>query len=274
VVVSWLFAAGTIVLLWATFLERRTSAAVLAGLFFAAFAPGVIYHYAVFPLSMLAFFTVACLWLVYRERYVYAGLAGAVAAMTYPAGVLLAPVTAVWLLARRSVPLTERLTQAAIAGGLTLAGFWVVVVVQQLETGHWDAFFLQQRTYADLHGSENPFVATWDIVRAGLENPTSGTTVVVALQTALVALVLALVLTHAIVRRQRFDSVDSLLLLWAFATWATIFQAFSIYRGQAALLPVAVLVARLPSKLAWPLAAAAAVVAVWLERYFLNSALI
>lgn len=273
VVVSWLFTAGTIVLLWATFLDRRLGSAVLAGLFFAAFAPGVIYHYAVFPLSMLVFFTVACLWLTSRERYVYAGIAGCVAALTYPAGVLLAPATALWLIARRSVPLTERLLQAATTSGLTLLGFWIFVLDQRLETGHWDAFFLIQEKYESLHGSENPFLMTWDVVR-GMAHPGSGLGLVIALQTALVTLVLALALARAIIVRQPFASADSLLLIWALATWVMLFQAFSFYRGQAALLPVAVLVARLPSRLAWPLAAAAGVIAVWLERYFLDSTLI
>jgi Gpi18-like mannosyltransferase len=112
VVVSWLFAGATIVLLWATFLERRTGAAAAAALFYAAFSPGQIYHYAVFPLSLLAFATVACLWLLYRERAVAAGVAGAVAALSYPAGVLLVPVCVVWLVTQTSHPLGERLRRA------------------------------------------------------------------------------------------------------------------------------------------------------------------
>jgi hypothetical protein len=274
VVVSWLFAAGTILLLWATFLRRRTGSAVVAGLFYAAFAPGQIYHYAVFPLSMLAFFTVACLWLTYRGRYVAAGIAGAVAALTYPAGVLLAPITAVWLVGRRSVPLAERLLQAALTSGLTLAGFWVLILDQQIETGHWDAFFLIQEKYEVLHGSQNPFVATWNVLRGAVESPSSGIGLAVAVQTALVSLVLVLVLARAIKERQPLDSADSLVLVWAIATWAMLFQAFSFYRGQAALLPVSILVARMPPRLAWPLAGAAAFVAVWLEYYFLDGTLI
>lgn len=275
VLVSWLFAAGTIVLLWATFLERRTGSAAAAALFYAAFAPGQIYHYAVFPLSMLAFMTVAFLWLLYRERYLAAGIAGAVAALTYPVGVLLAPISAVWLVAQRSVPLGERLRRTAIASGLTIAGFWILVVDQGLETGRWDAFFLVQEKYATLHGSQNPFVATWDILRGGVQNLGDGIAVVVALQTALVTIVLALVLVHAFRRRRSLDSADSLLLIWALATWALpLSQAFSVQRGQAALLPLAVLVARLPSRLAWSLAVAAAAIAVWMESYFLDGTLI
>jgi len=275
VLVSWLFAAGTIILLWATFLERRMGAAAAAALFYAAFAPGQIYYYAVFPLSLLTFTTVACLWLLYRERYVAAGIAGAVAALSYPVGVLLAPISAVWLVAQRSVPLGERLRRVAITSGPILAGIWILIVVQRIETGHWDAFFLIQEKYAVLHGSRNPFVAFWEVLRAGVQDFEHGISVVVALQTAFVTIVLALVLVHAFRRRRSLDRADSLLLLWAVATWALpLSQAFSVQRGQAALLPLAVLVARLPSRLAWSLAVVAAAIAVWMESYFLDGTLI
>lgn len=275
VTVSWLFAAGTIVLLWATFLERRTGAAAAAALFYAAFAPGQIYYYAVFPLSMLTFATLACLWLLYRERYLAAGIAGAGAALSYPVGVLLAPIATVWLLAQRSVPLGERLRRVAITSGPILAGIWILMLVQRIETGHWDAFFLIEDKYRYLHGSQNPFLATFDIVRGGVQNLGDGITVVVALQTAFVTLVLALVLVHAFLRRRSLGRVDSLLLIWAVATWALpLTQAFSVQRGQAALLPLAVLVARLPARVAWPLALTAAAIAVWLESYFLDGTLI
>ena len=271
VLVSWLFAAGTIVLLWATFLERRKGSAVAAGLFYAAFAPGQIYLYSIFPLSMLAFTTVACLWLLYRERYVVAGIAGAVAALSYPIGVLLAPIAAVWLVAQRSLPLGERLRRAAITSGLTIAGFGILIADQRVETGHWDAFFLVQEKYAAERGSQNPLVATWDVLRDGVQNLADGVAVVVALQTAFVTIVLTLVLIHAFRRRRSLDRADSLLLLWALTAWALpLSQSISVQRGQAALLPLAVLVARLPPRLAWSLALAAAAIAVWMESYFLD----
>ena len=274
VAVSWLFAAGTIVLLWATFLERRTEAAAVAALLYAAFAPGQIYYYTVFPLSMLTFATVACLWLLCRERYLAAGASGAVAALAYPVGVLLAPIAAVWLIAQRRLPLGERLRRVAVACGPILAGVWILMIVQRIDAGRWDAFFLIQQKYEELHGSQNPFVATRDIVRGGVENLSSGISVVVALQTAFVSIVLALLLVFAFRRRRSLDRVDALVLLWAVVTWAALFQAFSIQRGQAALLPLAVLVARLPSRLAWSLAVAAAAIAVWMESYFLDGTLI
>jgi len=36
---------------------------------------------------------------------------------------------------------------------------------------------------------------------------------------------------------------------------------------------MAILVARLPARIAWPIAIVAGVLAVWMERYFLNSTL-
>jgi hypothetical protein len=97
--------------------------------------------------------------------------------------------------------------------------------------------------------------------------------VVVALQTAFVSIVLALLLVFAFRRRRSLDRVDALLLLWAVATWVALFQAFSVQRGHAALLPLAVLIARLPPRIAWSLAVAAAALAVWMESYFLDSTL-
>jgi hypothetical protein len=120
-------------------------------------------------------------------------------------------------------------------------------------------------------GSQNPLVATWDILRDGLQNLGDGISVAVALQTAFVTIVLALVLIHAFRRRRSLDRADSLLLLWALATWALpLSQSVSVQRGQAALLPLAILVARLPSRLAWSLVVAAAAIAVWMESYFLD----
>src|SRR6185295_18653804 len=120
-------------------------------------------------------------WFLYRGRALLAGIAGAVAAMTYPAGVLLAPIAAIWLLTRRALPLGDRLVGAAIAGGLTLAGFWIVVIDQALETGRWNAFFLVQEKYKQIKGSENPFVVTWDLIRGAIEH-SSGVGVAVGVQ--------------------------------------------------------------------------------------------
>ncbi|HEX5027823.1 MAG TPA: hypothetical protein VFV56_03330 [Gaiellaceae bacterium] len=269
-IVAWLLAGGTVLVLWATFLERRGDAAAVAALVYAAFAPGQIYHYAIFPLSLYAISAVACLWFVHRGRYVLGGLTGGVAALAYPAGLLLAPVVGVWLLVQSAVPFGERLRRVAISSGLIVGAVWLLLLDQWLETGRWDAYLLVQDKYE--HGWQNPLEATWDIFTGGVHEAVD---LAVALQTGLVLLVLVLVLVRSIRARVGLASADALVLLWAIATWALPISTagVSIPRGQATLLPLAILVARLPAMLAWPIALAAAALAVWMERYFLNSTL-
>ena len=269
--VSWAFSAATVALLWVTFLQRRRDAAVAAALLYAAFAPGQIYLYSIFPLSMLAFATVGCLWALNVRRYLLAGIAGAAAALAYPIGVLLAPVAMLWILAQRNVAFRPRLRDLTAALVPITVALAAMVTVQRVETGRWNAFFLVQDKYAAQRASADPFVVLWDVVRAGARHSSHGVTVVVALQTLFVTLLLLLVLVHAWRHRRSLQGGDSLLLLWALPTWALpLSQSVSVQRGQAALLPLAVLVARLPARLAWSLVLAAAAIGLWMETYFLD----
>ena len=152
---SWLFTAATVALLWGTFLERRVSLAALGALAYAAFAPGMVYDWAIFPLSMLAFSTVAFLWLLIQGRWVAAGLAGAVAGLTYPVGALVALPAATWLLAGPAgSDMGERVRRATIVAGLSLSGPLLLVLVQWISLGHWNAYFLVQEKYG--HDFHNP----------------------------------------------------------------------------------------------------------------------
>ena len=218
VVLSWLFTAGTLVLIWSTFLGRRLTAAALIVLLYAGFAPGQIYDYALFPMSMLAFWTVAHLWLMHRERWVAAGAAGAVATLSYPLGVLLAPVSAVWLLTSRGTPIRERLRRTSWTSGLTLAGFGVLLVDQRLETGHWNAYFLVQDKYD--HHLQSPITATRAAVNPLWHGSPLDLAKVPAMQTAVVTIVLFAVLVFMIARWSSVTRLDVLLVLWAVATWA------------------------------------------------------
>jgi hypothetical protein len=273
-VVAWSFAAATVVLLWLTFFDRTPTAAAVGALLFAAFAPGQIYNYAVFPLSMLAFCTIGFLWLLDRERWVAAGGVGAIAALTYPLGVLLSPIAAVWLLAQTKVPRLERLRRTAWVCGPTVAVLAGFLLDQRLETGRWDAYLLVQDKYH--HTLQDPFTATYDALRPLWHGSPFALARAPALQTALVTLVLLSVLAHAVVRRRTLGRLDGLLLLWAIAIWAIpLMQAnLSLQRSQAALLPLALLVYRLPKPLIFTLAVAAAAVAVAMEKLFLQGALV
>jgi hypothetical protein len=271
VVVSWLFAAATLVLLWRTFLHRRIEVAALGALVYAAWAPGQIYNYAVFPLSMLAFFTVLHLWLVQRGRYPSAGLAGAVAVLSYPLGLVLVPVSALWLLVDRSAALVSRLRRIAWACGIPLASALALAVDQKLETGHWNAYLLVQEKYG--HHLQNPVAATRDALEPLVHGSSLTLSDTPALQTALVTAALLAVLVNAAVGRR--ERGDGLLLAWAVATWAVPLgqAAVSLPRGQAALLPLAILVRRLPRPVIGALVIAAIPIAICMEKLFLDGKL-
>jgi hypothetical protein len=271
--VAWLFTGATLLLLWHTFLDRRATIPAIGCLLYAAFAPGQVYGYAIFPLSMLAFFTIANLWFLWRGRYVLAGLAGAAAALSYPIGVMLVPISALWLILDRATAWRERLRRVAIASGLTLAGFVLLLVDQRRETGHWDAYFLVQRKYG--HGFHDPFEALWDGIHPLFQGSPWSIDKAAAAQTLFVTLVLIAVLVHLFVRRAAATRLDLLLVIWALITWAfPLTQAnVSLYRSQAALLPLALLVRWLPAPLLFLVAGAALWLSVPMGQLFLQSKL-
>jgi hypothetical protein len=275
VALSWFCICATIVLLW-TILGRRVSVATFGALLYAAFAPGQVYDYAIFPLSLLALSTTAHLWLLSRDRFVAAGLAGAVAALSYPVGALLVPVSAIWLLAGRTPPLLERLRRTAWASGLTLAGLAVLPVDHVLETGRWNAYILVQDHYH--HTLQNPFVAAWNSFHLDVLQRSSPFTLAnaPAIQSLIVLVVLVAVAGSAVVHRRSLDRLDTLVMLWAVATWLfPLTQAnLSQQRSQAALLPLTLLARRLPPVLLVALVIAAAVIAVMMEKLFLQGVLV
>ena len=273
-VLSWLAGVGALVLLWATFLRRRIGAAVMLALFYASFAPGQVYMYAVDPISLLVFCTIAYLWFLDRERWLAAGLTGAVLVLVYPTGGVPPAVAAGWLLvAYRRSSWPERLRRVALAVGPAIASIGFLFIFMQLTLGHWDAYFRVERKYG--HGPHDPLSPTFHAIET-LADPTPfRVDNAVAFQTLLVTVVLVCVIAHAVRQGRAVGRTEAMLVLWAIAAWAVPATAnpASIYRAQAALLPVAVLVGRLPRFLAAGLIVAAVAVSIPLELMFLRNLL-
>ena len=141
--------------------------------------------------------------------------------------------------------------------------------MQWLETGYWNAYLLVQDKYG--HGFQNPIVAYWDALSSEY-SPSKA----VALQLVLATVVVGAVLVHALIRRAKLERLDGLLLMWAVAAWIfpLVVSTISIQRAHAALLPVAILVARLPGWLLYPLIALAMFTAVVVETAFLYGSLV
>ena len=243
--VSWLAFLTTLVLIWTVFLNQRPTVPAAAALLYAGFAPGVIYNYAIFPLALLSLCTVAFLALLHHERWRAAGLTGACAALVYPVGVVASPVAALWLLARRDIRLDERLRHTAVILGSWIGALALLVIDQRLETGRWNAFLLVQRNYR--HHIEDPL----SVLRAAFDNvlnkPPLGLAATSAAQTLLVTFVLLCVLIALRLQRKSIAPVETLVGVWAVAAWILphVTTNLSVYRSEAALLPIAIVTWRL-----------------------------
>jgi hypothetical protein len=272
VAVSWLFAAAALVLLWRTFLRDAPAVAAAGGLIYAAVAPGSVYDYAVFPISMLFFLTVAWLRFLDRERWRAAGLVAAAAVLTYPSGVVLAVAAAAW------IALTIRrgtLRAIALAAAPTPLALLAVVVVQRAQTGRWTAFFDVQAQFDP--GFHNPAGILWNatLVLLRARDPFSRYQAT-GWQLLVVTAILAVVVATVVARRRQATRLDLLLVIWAAGTWAfPLTQAHvSVWRSHAALAPLAVLVSRLPRPLLAVSIAAAIAVGWPIARVFFEGRLI
>jgi hypothetical protein len=259
VAIAMLFHWATLQLLWVTFLGRQFTFGSLGALVFAAFVPGLVFHETFFPLSLLAFFTLLHLWLLLRGRWVGAGLAGAAAVLAYPEGIILALTSAVWLLTQPG-PLRGRLRAIAASSGLTAAGLGVFLLDQRLEVGRWNAYLLAQRKYE--HVLEQPFAqlenalsilhhhSPFAVTTIIPVQKTFGITTVTADETVVVAVLLACGLA-AIALQRPLDPLGLLLAIWAIGFWMIpqLESEVQSYRIEAALLPLALFLPRLPRPL-------------------------
>jgi hypothetical protein len=272
---SWFFSVATLVLLRLTFLREQLSLSIWACLAYAAFAPGQVFFYAVSPISMLTCFLVIHLWMLSRGRWVAAGVTGAVAALAHPVGVMVVPAAAIWLLSTtRGEPIRERWRRIALVSGLSLVGPAAMVADQAVEVGHANAYLLVQGKYG--HGIHDPLGPVINALHLVARKPPFTVATAPAVQTLLVAFVLACVLVEVTLRRRTATRTDWLLAVWATVTWLLPHMGanVSFSRSEAALALLAVLARRLPL----PLLAVFLALAIWLTvamtQLFLRGALV
>jgi hypothetical protein len=293
--ISWLASLGTLVVLWRAFLFGHLGLGAAIALCYAAFAPGLVYNYAEFPLSLATFCTISCLALLQRRHWIWAGLAAGIAALAYPVGLAVAPACALWVLAEpgwRSIARTPARYLAAIGARLwhavalivpTLAAVALFGVVERQQTGKWNSYLLVQERFR--HRLEDPFVRIVLVLRnfshsvlvarpsyANLDRLSGAPTI----EVLLVAFVIGCTIIELLVRRGPDTRDSALIAIWAILAWVLLWIETGVdtYRGDVALLPVAVLVRRLP----WPLGVLVTAVAVLLvvpmTHLYLNRALI
>jgi hypothetical protein len=151
----------------------------------------------------------------------------------------------------------------------------VMVAVQRIETGRWTAFFDVQRRYG--HGFHDPVGVTWNslvlLVRA--DNPFVRE-LTPSWQTLLLTVLVTLISFWTIARRKVLTREELLLVAWTFGAWfVPLTQAnVSIWRSQAALLPIAPIVARLPRRIGLAAAAVCAIIGAALSRLYFEGRLV
>jgi hypothetical protein len=273
--VSWLFSLGIVLVLWNTFLGRRTDGPALVALAFGAFAPGAVYRFAIFPMSMLAFFAILSLWWATQRRWVLSGVAGALTGATYHLGALIVPILVIYALIVPAGSRRDRFRNAGIAGGLAALGPVIVFVIMRLQTGAWDAFFKTQAKYN--HHLRNPITGFWDEVKHLFDGHLLTGTDIPAIQVLLTTgLVVLLVAFGVRAWRRQPGGADVLLVMWAVVMWiAPLCQTdVALYRNYALLTPAAPLLTRLPLALSVALVAAFAWITIPLFGLFWNRILV
>lgn len=218
---------------------RRALALLLAGFF-----PGSVYYAAVFPISMLAFLCLVAMALAAGGRLLAAGLAGALAAFTYPTGFLLAaPLAAGGLLHR--APGRRPPAAAWIAPILPGLGLGAVLAYHHFTLGRWDAFFAFQRAFG--HAPSSP-VATLLAHLARLGDPHLPSRLI-GFQTLLSLVLLGLAAAVWWRGRRTMGRLETMLIVNAGAFWLfplLVGPTVNPYRQEALLVGITPLLGRLP----------------------------
>ena len=259
-------------------------------LLLAAFFPGNVYMAAVFPAPVVSLAVLGCIALCLSGRFTAAALAALIAAACYPTGVLLAPVVAVWALLHR-----RHRALPVLLG--SLIGYAAVLAFLQQQTGRWDAYFLVQRKYGYHFGL--PFDALFarlkPLVNRRYRSPATFTT---ALQTLLSTTLVISALTstaftvfapepaaqagatsagQSTPAARKRDERTSLVLLCVGAFWLAplvLGGNLSLYRAEALLLPVVLLVPSLPRPLQLTLLGTALALSAPMAALFFRASLV
>ena len=217
----------------------------LLALLVAGFFPGWMYWHAVFPQSMLFFFSLGAIALGARGRYLSAGLLGALGAFTYPTGALVVVPLGVEVALAKGVTVRQRVVALVKGPGVASLGLAATFALYQAQVGQWDAYIRFQKQFGQ--GLSNPAAVLAGHLSPLLSLPASAETLVAG-QTAVATLLLlvgALVLWS---QREQLRPVDAALLAYGIAVWVFVNAAgpsVSIYRQAAALVCVVPLLARL-----------------------------
>jgi hypothetical protein len=283
--IAWICWYLTLLMVWVLSANKATRGGTskrIACLALAAVFPGQVYFAALFPISLVTFTLLLCIWLATRTPFatratgVRTSIAGLIAGAAYPLAFAAAPGLLVSALVTRG----RRRRAVMLAGAASVvAGFGLVLAYAQLSVGKWDAYFITEREEYGVR-AHNPL----DLLLARYHqflHPGSSTWRTITQQGALVTLlvVVAIVVTvPALIRARRAaDLTDLALLATACIAWLIPYVGagvLSIYRSEACLIVLVPLLRRLPVWAIAVLAGAGAIVAYNMAPLFFSGVLI
>jgi hypothetical protein len=282
--IAWICWYLTLLMVWVLSTNRTRRGGTSRGiacLALAAVFPGQVYFAALFPISLVTFAVLLCIWLATRTSFatrrttaVRTSVAGVLAGLAYPLAFAAAPALLACALVTRRRRATMLAGAAAIVGGVAL-----VLGYAQLSVGKWNAYFITEREEYGVrtHNPIDMMVARYH----QLVHPSSSTLRTITQQGALATLlvVVAIVITiPALVRARRAaDLTDLALLGTACIAWLIPYVGggqLSIYRSEAFLIVLVPLLRRLPVWVIGAAACAAAVIAYNMAPLFFSGTLI
>ncbi len=276
----WVLSAGGVV--HAEMATRRRTARRVACLALAAVFPGQVYFAALFPISLLTFVLLLCIWLATRTSFAKRGpvirtaVLGVLAGLAYPLALSAAPALVVGAFVTR----TRRTRVTMFTGAAAIvAGFGLVLAYAQLRIGLWNAYFITEKHEYGVK-PHSPLTLLHTRYHQFMHPPSSWfriTTQQGAVATLLVALALAVTVPALIRARRGAELTDLALLGTACIAWLIPYVGaggLSVYRSEACLIVLVPLLRRLPVWTIAALACTAAVVAYHMAPLFFSNALI
>jgi hypothetical protein len=238
---------GCLLLLWNEFLKRDAGWRPLVLLTFAGFFPGQTWYASGYPVSTFLLLVLLAFAFLGRRRFLFGGLAGGLAAITYSTGFLLFFVFGFWLLiTERGKSWRSQLRTQLAVPGLVALGFASFLGLHAVRLHAWNAFFKVQAKYG--HGLHNPFVTfaqkTQPLWKAQFwldYGRFPAQTVFVAL------LVVGVCVTLWRQRQLGISPIELLALIYTLTFWfvpLVIGQGVTIYRAESLLLPMTLLLRR------------------------------
>jgi hypothetical protein len=244
----------------------------------AACFPGMVYYYALYPVSLLAFLSVVGLILFIRGHFLSAGITGAFCAWAFAVGPLIG---VVFLLAALILHRGPSFWKVALqTTGVAFAGFAALLAFSQWTVGNWQAYFLIQAKYNNgLHDPVATFLSSFTggpPAKYPLQDPSPAYQYLVPkAQTALVAaLVIGLVVWTF--RSRQVSRANWVILSYTVVFWiAPLLDGPTLgrYRLEALLVPCTALCTRLPRVIQIALVGTSAVLAVGLTSLFTRNVL-